>query len=130
MASDSSSYGLGAVLSHEMLYASERPIAYALRSLTESEKKYAQIEKEALSIVWGVKKFQSYLEGKSFKLITDHKPLNYIMNPGKEVPVTAAAGLQRWCLFLGVFSYTIDYRNTKQHANCDGLSHLLMSGGA
>ena len=113
MASDSSSHGLGAVISHEMPDGSEKPIAYASRSLTEREKKYAQIEKEALSIVWGVKKFQSYLEGRSFKLITDHKPLKYIMNPGKEVPVTAAARLQRWCLFLGAFSYTIDYRTQK-----------------
>ena len=52
------------------------------------------------------------------------------MNPGKEVPVTASARLQRWCLFLGAFSYTIDYRNTKEHANCDGLSRLPMSSGA
>ena len=52
------------------------------------------------------------------------------MNPGKEVPVTAAARLQRWCLFLGAFSYTINYRNTKEHANCDGRSRLPMPGGA
>ena len=52
------------------------------------------------------------------------------MNPAKEVPVTAAAKLQRWCLFLGAFSHTIDYRNTKEHANCDGLSRLPTSGGA
>ena len=52
------------------------------------------------------------------------------MKPGKEVLVTAAPMLQRWCLFLGVFSYAIDYCNTKEHANCDGLSRLPMSGGA
>ena len=65
MASDSSPYGLGVVFSHEMQDRSERPIAYASRSLTEKEKKYAQIEKEALSIVWGVKKFQSSKGGAS-----------------------------------------------------------------
>ena len=127
LASDSSSYGLGAVLSHVMPDGSDRPIAYASRSLSVREKKYAQIEKEALSIVWGVKKFQTYLEGRRFSLITDHKPLKYIMDPGKAVPVTAAARLQRWCLFLGAFSYTIQYRNTKQHANCDGLSRLPLT---
>lgn len=46
------------------------------------------------------------------------------MDPGKAVPVTAAARIQRWCLFLGAFSYGIEQRGTKQHANCDGLSRL------
>lgn len=124
LATDSSSYGVGAVLSHRTTEGEERPIAYASRSLSDTEKKYSQIEKEALSLVWGVKKFQTYLEGRHFTLVTDHQPLKYIMDPGKAVPVTAAARIQRWCLFLGAFSYSIEFRGTKQHANCDGLSRL------
>ena len=38
--------------------------------------------------------------------------------------MTSAARIQRWCLFLGAFSYDIRYRGTKEHANCDGLSRL------
>ena len=71
-----------------------------------------------------MKKFQTYLEGRHFTLVTDHQPLKYIMDPGKAVPVTAAARIQRWCLFLGALSYSIEFRDTKQHANCDGLSRL------
>ena len=46
------------------------------------------------------------------------------MDPGKAVPVTTAARLRRWCLFLGAFAYQMEYRGSKQHANCDGLSRL------
>ena len=109
LATDSSSYGLGVVLSHRTPEGVERPIVYASRSLSETEKKYSQIEKEALSMIWGVKKFQTYLKGPHFTLVTDHQPLKYIMDPRKAVPVTAAARIQRWCLFLGAFSYSIEF---------------------
>ena len=58
LATESSEYGLGAVFSHRIVKGEERPIAYASRSLSETPKKYSQIEKEALSLVWGVKKFK------------------------------------------------------------------------
>ena len=50
------------------------------------------------------------------------------MAPDKAVPSTAAARLQRWCLYLGAFSYHIEYRSTTHHCNCDGLSRLPLPG--
>ena len=74
LACDASSCGIRAVLSHLMQGGEERPIAFASRTLSTGEKNYmyAQLEKEALSIIYSAKNFHQYLFGRKFTLETDH----------------------------------------------------------
>ena len=91
LAADGSAYGVGAVTSSD---GTERPIAFVSRTLSPSETNYAQLEKEALALIFGIKKFHQYLYGRHFVLVTDHIPLMAILGPKKGIPSLSAASCQ------------------------------------
>jgi hypothetical protein len=74
-----SQYAIGAILSQGEV-PKDQPVAYASRTLNKAEVKYSVIQKELLAIVWAVKYFRSYLYGKKFKIINDHRPLTHLFN--------------------------------------------------
>ena len=91
---DASPVSLGAVLLQSKVKGDWRPVSYASRSLSNTERRYSQTEKEALALVWATERFHMYLYGKEFELETDHKPLEAIYS----VKSKPSARIERWVL--------------------------------
>ena len=127
---DSSSYGIGGVLCH-LIDNVERPIYFVSRTLTTTERNYSQLEKEALAMVFALRKFHNYLWGQpNFTVITDHKPLLGIFSPTKNIPPMASGRIQRWSLLLQSYNFTLRHRSGALLGTADALSRLPLPDGS
>jgi len=107
---DASNDGAGAVLSQGQI-GKDLPIAYASRSFNKAEKNYSTVEKELAAIVWGIKHFRPYLYGRKFEIVSDHKPLTWIMSV-KDLGLR----LMRWCIQLAEYDYEVVYKPGVQNS--------------
>ena len=117
---DASSYGLGAALIQVDNNENREIVAYASKSLTESEKKFSQIEKEALALTYACDHFKEYILGIEIILETDHKPLLQILQTKPVDDLTPR--LQRMRLRLMKYNYKVEYVRGKQLVLADCLS--------
>ena len=106
--------GLGAVLFQE-----DRPVAFASRALTETESRYANIEREMLAVVFGCQRFQNFLFGQDFIVESDHKPLELIHLKHLS---SAPARLHRMLLRLQPYTMVIKHKPGREVAFADALS--------
>ena len=120
LTTDASNFALGAVLSQRNL-GSDKPVSFASRTLTDTEIIYSTVEKEMLAIIWAMKYFRPYLFGQKFKIITDHKPLTWLMS-FKE----PNSKLVRWKLRLLEYDYEVMYKKGSQNVIADALSRTIL----
>ncbi|KAF7659395.1 hypothetical protein LDENG_00298790 [Lucifuga dentata] len=120
VSADASSYGLGAVLLQRQSDEKLKPVAYASRTLTDTEQRYAQIEKEVLAITWACERFSDFLIGIAFHVETDHKPLVPLLDSNNldELPPR----IQRLRMRLMRCAFTISHVSGKNIATADVLS--------
>jgi len=125
VAADASNDGIGGCILHKFPNHTVKAICHASRTLIKTEKKYSQIEKEGLAIIFAVTKFHKMIFGRRFTLQTDHKPLLTIFDFKNGIPIHTANKLQRWALQLLAYDFQIQYVKTSDFGHADVLSRLI-----
>ncbi len=120
LSADASSHGLGAVLLQVQPGGVRKPVAYISRSMTPTEQRYAQMEKEALAFMWACERLADYLVGLTFHIETDHKPLVPLFSTKRldKLPIR----VQRFRLRMMRFTFTISHVPGKYLTAADALS--------
>ncbi len=118
---DASKIALGAILHQVGKDGKEHVIAYENKTLGPAEQNYHTTELECLAVVWAIEKFDYYLEGNKFKIITDHIALKWLFN--KAIP---KGRIGRWIARLQPYicNMEIIHKSGKRHTNADALSRI------
>ena len=113
---DASKFRLGAAL-----LQGGWPVAFTSKTLTDIESRYMNIERECLSVCFGLKKLHAYIYGRHVLVENDHKPLEMIQHK----PIHVAPPRLQWMLlYMQKYDYTIVYKPGKYMVLADHLSHF------
>ena len=125
LSANASSLGLGAILVQEQDNKEKKPVAFESRSMTSTEQRYAQIEKEALAITSACEKFNDYILGKDILTETDQKPLVPLF--GSKTLDELPPRIQRFPVRLMKYSFKILHAAGKDSVTADALSRAPLS---
>ena len=117
VSTDASDTGIGCVLSQRDSAGVERPICFASKSLTDSERNWHIRDKEVFALIFAVRKFRHYLLGKQFHWYTDHFGLQWLHNTKDP-----RGRYARWIEELEEFQFSIHFRCAAENAPADALS--------
>ena len=117
VSTNTSNKALGAVLSQMDEHGREHPIQYASRCLNASEQNYSTFEKEALAVVFALKRFRPYLLTGRLTLFTDHQALRYVFNHRNP-----HGRIVRWMSLVAEYDFEIRYKPGKESSLADFLS--------
>lgn len=114
---DASPVGIAAIITQtDPVTQNERVIACTSRSLTKTERKYPQTQREALAIVWSIDKFSYYLIGSHFTLVTDHEPMKFIFGNGaRRMNKRAMTRAESWAMKLGQYEFDVEVIKSKDN---------------
>jgi transposase InsO family protein len=115
---DASSVAIGAILTQEQ-DGVDRPIHYVSKTLSEGQKKWSAIEREAWAVIYALTKLRPYLQGADYKVYTDHKPLRSLF-----LSELKNSRCQRWSMLMSEMGCKIEYRQGKNNVRADMLSRL------
>ena len=124
ISADASNTGLGAVLFQVQDNGQRRPVCYASRSLFDTEKRYAVVEKEALATTWASERFSDYVLGIPFTLetITNRLLYSWIHRSSQSCPPVSF--VSAWDLWDTTIKFNMYQENIKSpHVH----SHVLLS---
>jgi hypothetical protein len=131
LTTDASPDGLGAVLSQfdPKDKSQSHIVLFASRCLSQVERRYSQVEREALAVVWACERLKLYLIGKKFNLIVDNKAIEMIFGNPKSKP---SARIERWGLRLLPFSFNIRHEsgesNIADYFSRNAINEIKQSG--
>ena len=113
---------MGAVLRQKDKTGQEFVVAFASRNCNAAERNYSAYNGESLEVVWAVQHFRHYLIGSSFRLLTDHAALHWMMTTSR-----LTGRLARWSLILQEYDFTIQHTPRVENVVADYCSRFPLA---